>query len=75
MRNLFGYSCALNVPANALALWNEFKVYLSENVLRLYNEEASFNKALFKIDNILNVHNLSCQIIRLLVLTYSQTIE
>ena len=28
MRNLFGYICALNVQANALALWNEFKVYL-----------------------------------------------
>ena len=28
MRNLFGYICALNVPANALALWNEFKVHI-----------------------------------------------
>jgi len=38
------------MPANALALWNEFKVYLSEDFLRLYNEEASFNRALLKID-------------------------
>ena len=46
MRNLFGYICALNVPANALALWNEFKIHLSEDFLRLYKEEASFNRAL-----------------------------
>ena len=46
IQNLFGYLCALNVPANALALWNEFKVYFSEDFLRLYNKEAFFNRAL-----------------------------
>jgi hypothetical protein len=56
MRNLFGYICALCVPANTLALWNEFKVYLSEDFLRLHKKEASFNRALLEID-ILNVHN------------------
>ena len=55
MRNLLGYICALNMPDNALALWNEFKVYLTEDFLRLYNEETSFNRALLEIDNILNV--------------------
>ena len=49
MRNLFGYICALNLPANGLALWNEFKVYLSEDFLRDYNEEVSFNTALLNI--------------------------
>lgn len=31
MRKLICYIRALNVPANAFALWNEFKVYLSED--------------------------------------------
>jgi hypothetical protein len=47
MRNVFGYICALNVPANTLALWDEFKVYPIEDFLRLYNEEASFNRVIF----------------------------
>ena len=63
------------MPANALVLWNEFKVYLNEDLLRLYNEEGSFNRVLLEIDDILNVHNLSCQILGLLVPKYSQTIE
>ena len=75
MRDLFGHICALCVPANALVLWNVFKVYLSEDFLRLYNKEASFNLALLEIDDILNVHNLSCQILGSPVPTYSQTIE
>ena len=75
MWNLFGYICTLNVLANKLALWNEFKVYLSEDFLRLYNEEASFYRTLLKMNDILNVHNLSCQILDLPVPTYSQKIE
>jgi hypothetical protein len=31
--NLLGYICVLNVPAKALELWNEFKLYLSEDFL------------------------------------------
>jgi len=75
MWNLFGYICTLNVLANKLALWNEFKVYLSEDFLRLYNEEASFYRTLLEMNDILNVHNLSCQILDLPVPTYSQKIE
>ena len=48
--NLFGYIFALNVPANALALWDDIKVYHSEDFLRLFNEEASCNRALLIID-------------------------
>ncbi|GBO05323.1 hypothetical protein AVEN_138115-1 [Araneus ventricosus] len=75
MRNLFDYLCALNVPANALALVNEFKVYLSEDFLRVYNEEAYFNRALLETEDTLNVHNLSSQKLGLPVPTYLQRIE
>ena len=51
--------------ANALALWNEFKVYLSEDFLRDYYKEVSFNTALLEIEDILNVHNLVYQFPRI----------
>ena len=53
-------------------------MYFSEDFLRPYNEGASFNRALLEIDDILNVHNLSCQILRGMFTrshVYSQTIE
>ena len=37
-----------------------------------YNEEVSFNTALLEIEDILNVHNLSCQELGSPVPTYSQ---
>lgn len=48
-RNLFGYICALNVPANALLLWNEFKNDLCEDFLRNSTEEISFNRSLLAV--------------------------
>ena len=63
------------MPAKALDIQNDFKVYLSEDFLRLYNEEAYFNRVLLEIDDILNVHNLSCQTLGLPVPTCSQRIQ
>lgn len=60
MRELFGVILALNTPANALSLWVEFKVHLSEDYLRRFDEESAFNQCLLDIERILAVHNLSC---------------
>lgn len=60
MRHLFAIICALNVPANALALWNQFKEHLSEDFLRTHCEEISFNRALIEIQEVLLSHNMSC---------------
>lgn len=40
--------------------------------MRDYNKEVSLNRALLEIEDILNVHNLLCQQLRLPVPTYSQ---
>jgi len=61
MRQLFGFICALNVPANSLDLWNEFKVFLSEDFLMEFNERIAFNRALLEIEEVLLPHNLSCE--------------
>lgn len=58
---MFGFICALNVPANALALWNQFKEYLCEDFRRNESEEMSYNRALLVIEDILNAHNSSCR--------------
>lgn len=70
LRNLFAIICALNIPANASVLWNDFKQYLSEDFLRDYNEEISFNRALLEIEDILISHNLTCQALGLPMPTY-----
>lgn len=61
LRNLFGFICALNVPANALLLWNEFKVFMSEDFARNHSENVAFNRALLEIEEILNSHNVTCE--------------
>lgn len=61
LRHLFSIICALNVPANVLALWDEFKTYLSEDFLRDYSDDISFNRALLEIEDILISHNVSCE--------------
>lgn len=61
LRGLFGFICGLNVPTNALALWNEFKMFMSEDFLRDHSEEISYNRSLLEIEDILQTHNLSCQ--------------
>lgn len=60
MRQLFGYICGLNVPANALALWNKFRYYLAEDFLLENDEGVSYNLALNEIEEILITHNTSC---------------
>ncbi|XP_065368825.1 uncharacterized protein LOC135961256 [Calliphora vicina] len=66
MRQLFGIICAMNVPTNALELWNEFKEFLCEDFLRSDNhEEIAFNRALLEIEQILETHNLTCHAIGL----------
>lgn len=60
LREIFAVICALNVPANALALWNEFRMDMAEDFLRNYNEEISFNRALLEIEEILLGHNMTC---------------
>lgn len=60
LRQLFAFICAMNVPANALALWNEFKMFMCEDFLREFSDDISFNKALHIIEEVLLSHNLSC---------------
>lgn len=60
------------MPTNALALCDEFKIYLSEDFLRDYNNEETFNRALICIEDVLHVHNLSFRKLRLPVPTYLQ---
>lgn len=62
---MFGIIRALNIPANALALWNEFREFMSEDFARTLNEEQSFNRALLEIEDILITHNLTCQVLGL----------
>lgn len=61
LRQLFGFICGLNVPANASALWDEFKMFMSEDFLRDCSVEISYNRSLLEIEDILLTHNLSCQ--------------
>lgn len=61
MSHLFAFICALNIPANALALWNEFKEYLAEDFSREYNQETAFNITLLEIEDILLGHNVTCE--------------
>lgn len=65
MRALFGFICALNIPANASLLWNQFKFYLSEDYLRNFDENIAFNRALLEIEEILVAHNLTCEVLGL----------
>lgn len=60
LRELFGFICGLNFPANALGLWNQFKEFMIEDFMREFNEEVSVNRALLQIEDILLTHNLSC---------------
>lgn len=60
LRDLFGYICGINVPSNALELWNEFHLSLCEDYLLQYNEEQAQNRALTDIEEILLTHNTSC---------------
>lgn len=61
LRELFAFICAMNIPANALALWDEFKIHMSEDFARDHSEEIAFNRALAIIGDILLSHNLSCE--------------
>lgn len=60
LRLLFAYICAMNLPTNALLLFNEFKAFMSEDFLRDHTEEISFNRTLIEIEEVLLSHNLSC---------------
>lgn len=60
LRELFAVICALNLPANALALWNEFRGDLAEDFLRNSSQDISFNRALLEIEEVLLGHNLTC---------------
>lgn len=61
MRELFAIICALNVPANALVLWNEFEEYLNEDFRQNYSGEIASNRALLEIEDILLAHNVTCE--------------
>ncbi|XP_046808269.1 ATP-dependent DNA helicase PIF1-like [Lucilia cuprina] len=61
LRQLFAFICSLNVPTNALQLWNEFKKDMSEDFFRDNSENISYNRSLLEIEDILITHNLSCQ--------------
>lgn len=61
LRHLFAFINALNIPSNALALWNEFKEYFAEDFLREHDEETAYNMALLEIEDILNGHNVTCE--------------
>lgn len=61
LRELFAVICALNVPANALALWNEFRDFMSEDFARVYTQDIAYNRALIEIEEILLCHNMSCK--------------
>lgn len=65
MRELFSFICAINMPASAIDLWNEFKEHLSEDFLRDNDDEIAFNRSLLEIEEILNAHNLTCDTIGL----------
>lgn len=69
MRHLFAVICALNIPANALALWNEFRDSLAEDYLREYDEAHAYNRALLQIEEILLSHNITCETLGLPVPT------
>lgn len=63
----------MNVPGNALALWDEFKVHMSEDFMRDFSEEIAFNMALSIIDDILSSHSLSCEQLGLPIPKYINT--
>ncbi|XP_055306515.1 ATP-dependent DNA helicase pif1-like [Sitodiplosis mosellana] len=69
LRHLFAVILALNVPANSLLLWNEFKTFLSEDFSRDYSADISFNRALLEIEEVLISHNVSCEALGLPVPT------
>lgn len=75
MRELFAFICALNVPANALLLWEEFKEDLSEDFLINHSEDVSFNRSLIEIEEILIVHNVNCEALGLPIPNYSNNIQ
>lgn len=60
LRQLFGIICALNVPTNALALWEEFRTPMSEDYARQMREDIAINRALIDIEEILLTNNTSC---------------
>lgn len=61
LRQLFAFICSLNLPTNALELWNEFKIDMSEDFIRDNTENITFNRGIVEIEEILMSHNLSCQ--------------
>lgn len=61
LRELFAIICGMNVPTNALDLWNEFKNFMCEDFLRNFSENDSYNRGLLVIEEILFTHNLSCE--------------
>lgn len=66
LRQLFGIICAMNMPTNALLLWNEFKEFLCEDFLRSENhKDIAFIRALLEIEQILATHNLTSPAINL----------
>lgn len=60
LRDLFAVICALNIPANALALWMEFREAMSEDFLRTLSQDVAFNRSLLEIEEVLLCHNLTC---------------
>lgn len=66
MCGMFAIICALNVSANAFLVWDDFKEHMSEDVLRKYNQQNSYNRALLEIEGILLAHNVKCEAIGLL---------
>ena len=43
----FVFICALNMPTNAIVLWNELKDFVSEDYASNYSQDAALNRALF----------------------------
>lgn len=65
LRHLFGVILALNLPANALNLWNDFKNHLYEDFLREHSDQIPFIRGLLEIEDILLTHNVTCEALSL----------
>lgn len=61
LRQVFAIICLFCSPSNILHLWDTFRQPLSEDFLRSYDEEASFNRALNHLQQIFRQHGRTCQ--------------
>lgn len=52
LRNLFAVCCVFNTPTNAVAVWEEFRVYFIEDFLQTYDENIAIALALKNIQEL-----------------------